>query len=135
MLAAVACKGVESKLSKFDTRIIFLKLHIRPLLASGWPTSPMDTQLMKLVKSNPSFTCFCRSLMRSLSGSCVDGRLKIRFNRFEFFNAFKALHVSLIAATTIGGGIVGVGVGGSSSSSTSGGSTNGSSKNKQPLAD
>ncbi|KRY87745.1 hypothetical protein T4D_11243 [Trichinella pseudospiralis] len=93
----------------------------------------IDEELMKLVRSNPSFTCLCRLLMRSLLGGCVDGRLKIRFNRLEFFNDQSVARSKRIAATTSGGGGVGVDGGGSSSSSSS--SSDGGSKNKQPLSD
>ncbi|KAL1236073.1 ABC transporter B family member [Trichinella pseudospiralis] len=75
--------------------------------------------------SNPSFTCLCRLLMRSLLGGCVDGRLKIRFNRLEFFNDQSVARSKRIAATTSGGGGVGVDGGGSSSSSSSSSSSDG----------
>ncbi|KRY32421.1 hypothetical protein T01_16035 [Trichinella spiralis] len=65
------------------------ELHIRPLYqAGGWRTTPMDTRQNCKQTNRQIESQLYLPLMRSLLGSCVDGRLKIHFNRSEFFNGF-----------------------------------------------
>ncbi|KRX53493.1 hypothetical protein T09_4196 [Trichinella sp. T9] len=112
-------EGFESKLNKFDKirkRIIFLLS-----CTSGRFTKRAAGELHRWIRVKIIESQLYLPLMRSLLGSCVDGRLKIHFNRLEFFNGFAKRCTFTKQPLNISNSGCGVGVddGGSSSSSSS----------------
>ncbi|KAL1242160.1 Signal recognition particle protein [Trichinella spiralis] len=119
MWRAETIEGFESKLNKFDKirkRIIFLLS-----CTSGRFTKRAAGELHRWIRVKIIESQLYLPLMRSLLGSCVDGRLKIHFNRSEFFNGFakRCTFTKQPLNSSNSGGGVGVGGGGSSSSSSS----------------